>query len=746
MTSSLGLSGDLSRTSVAVGCVLALLALAMLGVELFRGSRRTKGTWLIGLSGVLGVLALLAAILRPVRVSSRATFVGPRVAVLLDASRSIDLPGYEGTRRATLEHVLGELRKRRGDLREALFAFGSGPPTPFAVDADGPEAAKFAVKPLSHSDLGAALESLAKAADERPLAIVVVSDGRLDRPAAEGTEAMTRTALGVLDVPVHTVALASSAPPDASIRSVKTAGAAVAHQPFSLRVEIGCDGGLSCGSIPVAAREYREHGPPTTLAAGTANVEAGSGIVELSLTLDRAGPRILEVEITAPKGDAVPANDKRFVSIDVARERVRVLHVAGRPTYDVRALRMWLKSDASVDVVAFFILRTPTDNVMASQDELALIPFPVDELFSEHLPSFDAVVLQDFNAQPYGLAKHLKSLARYVDKGGGLIMVGGPDAFVPGHYAGTPLADVLPVALPVEEADGVDLGSFVPRLTEAGRSAPALRPLRALLGDDWPEMSGANLVGDARSGTTVLLEHPTRKTKSGAPMPLLALGEHESGRTIALALDGSHRLSFSAFAANAAGRGHGAFWDAMLGWLMRDPRFEPAVVDLPETCIAGEETTLVLHPAVEASGEARLVVSRLGSGEVVRTVSADLPASADRVPVDVGRLDAGGYSVSVEIRRNGVQYPATKRDFACEQGGDEWADTRPDVERLERIAKATGGRSVRASEVASLPFPAATQVTTERKSSPILPPWAWTLSAAVLLGAHWFRRRASGLP
>src|SRR5204862_997075 len=115
----------------------------------------------------------------------------------------------------------------------------------------------------------------------------------------------------------------------------------------------------------------------------------------------------------------------------------------------------------SVDVVAFFILRTPSDDVMASQDELALIPFPVDELFSEHLPSFDAVVLQDFNAEPYGLSKHLKSLARYVDKGGGLIMVGGPDAFGPGHYGGTKLAEVLPVEIdPDRQARGAALSAF----------------------------------------------------------------------------------------------------------------------------------------------------------------------------------------------------------------------------------------------------------------------------------------------
>ena len=95
----------------------------------------------------------------------------------------------------------------------------------------------------------------------------------------------------------------------------------------------------------------------------------------------------------------------------MTRDRLRLLHVAGRPTYDVRALRMWLKSDESIDLVAFFILRTDEDNTETTDDsELALIPFPVDELFTEHLPSFDAVILQDIDAVTYKLARHLPAL------------------------------------------------------------------------------------------------------------------------------------------------------------------------------------------------------------------------------------------------------------------------------------------------------------------------------------------------
>ncbi|WP_437827373.1 glutamine amidotransferase [Sorangium sp. So ce1153] len=798
MTRSLAPSGDLSSPVVAVACVVAALSLVLLVLELFRARGRSGGAPVraaLGtiLTGALAVLGLLAAILRPVAVTSRGSLVGPKVVVLVDGSRSMDLPGLAGTRRDAADRALAELGKR-ADVRLSRYVFGEGAPAPAepagaaaaagegagatpapggsaaAAPAEGDAGAQasagaaapfVSARPHRRSDLSAALEALARAADERPSAFVVVSDGRLDRPGPDDTAAATRAALEGLDVPVHTVAVATEAVRDAGVRAVRTSGAAVAHQPLSLRIDIGCSGGLACDAVPVVARELREQGAPTTLATGTAHVdEGGVGTVELGVTLDRAGTRILEVAIQSPQGDELPENDVRYITLDVARDRIRVLHVAGRPTYDVRALRMWLKADASVDVVAFFILRTPGDEVNAASDELALIPFPVDELFSVHLSSFDAVVLQDFDAAPYGLTKHLPALAQYVDKGGGLIMVGGPNAFVQGNYARTRLARVLPVDLDIGRAPAVDLGAFVPRITAAGRAAPVLAPLLALIGDEMPEMPGTNVVGDPLPGATVLMTHPTRTTASGAPMPVLSLGEHESGRTIALTLDGSHRLLFSAFASSSAGRAHGAFWDALLGWLMRDPRFEPAAIEPRGGCLAGEETTLVLRPLAGQGGEARVTIARLGSGAVVRTLRARVGDGGEPVELAAGRFEPGGYAATVEIlpadgavaavgaddRGGGDQKRATtRRDFACERGGDEWADPRPDVARLEEIARATGGASVLPPGAGSLPLPAATQVAAERHVAPLLPPWAWTLAAAVALGAHWIVRRRGGL-
>jgi uncharacterized membrane protein len=513
-------------------------------------------------------------------------------------------------------------------------------------------------------------------------------------------------------------------------------------------VEIGCAGGLACDELTVTARELRDDGPPALLASGLAHVKDGKATVDLTVTMERAGARILEVAITPPSGDTIPENDRRLLTFDVARERVRVLHVAGRPTDDVRELRTWLKSDASLDVVAFFILRTRTDDTQTTSDrELALIPFPVHELFTEHLPSFDAVVLQDIDAVEYQLSQHLGSLAAYVKGGGGLIMVGGPNAFVRGGYAGTALGNVLPVTLDkTPGATAEDATGFVPHWTDQGRAAPLLQPLRAIAGEDLPQMPGANLLGDVRPGGVVLWTHPTRTTKSGAPMPVLAIGDEGDGRSIALGIDGLWLLKFSALGARTSGRGHGALWDGLLGWLMRDPRFEPAQLEI--ACTAGLPSTLRVHVLPLAQGAAieplTIDVAQIdrAGGAPIHLEGKRASPSDTTIDLPLPALPAGGYTARLRIGSGST----TRRDFACEAGGDEWADSRPDPERLRAIALATSGSFAQASDgPGAIKLPAPTVVSAERHVVPVAPPWAWSLAAAVLLGAHWFTRRRSGL-
>jgi uncharacterized membrane protein len=747
LATHLGASADLPPWAVIAACVMAAASFAMMLVEL---RRNAQGSGAIAASGLLAVAALLGAVLRPARVSARESTVGARVVVLADASRSMALPGDDGRpRHAARDEAITRLQKSGQSARLVVLGFGEDAATPLPDASQGPDASARA----PHSDLGAALRALAASPAERPAAVVVVSDGRLDDPPAGASEGSLRALADGLRIPIDTIATTRSVPADASIRRVSAAGAAVAHVPLPLRVEVGCAGALACDELTVSARELRADGPPAVLASGVVHTEDGKGTIDLAITLERAGTHIVEVAVEPPSGDVIPANDKRLVTFNVARERVRVLHVAGHPTNDVRALRQWLKSDASVDVVAFFILRTPTSDVRAGYNDLALIPFPVDELFKDHLPSFDAIVLQDFDAQPYGLEKYMENIRHYVRSGGGLVMVGGQNSFVAGGYAGTPLAEVLPVALDGSpRATSADTSPFVPQWTAQGRTAPLLAPLRDVAGDLLPEMPGANVLGDVQPGGVVLWTHPTLTTPSGARMPVLAIGDEGDGRSIALGVDGAWGFAFSELAAKTAGRGHGALWDGLLGWLMRDPRFEPAQIEIVGGCTAGLPSLMRAHLSASTSSPASassagpasrvvLDVTRIDEPSAPLHVERPQPQDATTLDLPLGPLEPGAYTARLKT----VDGATTRKDFACEAGGDEWADSRPDPQRLEAIAKATGGAFASAADAGLLPLPRPTVVNAERHVTPLAPAWAWSLSAAFFLGVHWLVRRRGGL-
>jgi len=714
---------------------LALASLAFLGFELRK--REGAAAWVL-LSGLLALLLVAAAVLRPARVNTRGVSVGAKVVVLVDESRRLLLPSEGKTRRELALRAADAVSKRLAGARVAVRGFGAGELRPLVV-ADA--LAHTSASELSdETDLSGALNALAQEPGERPKAVVVVSDGRFTRPGASSDDAALRELGASLGAPIHTVAVTEQAPRDASIRSIRTSGATVAHQALALTIEIGCGGGLNCGEIPVTARELRQGVEPFVLASGVAKMTGDTATVELSITLERAGARLVEVSIEPPEGDTIPENNGRILTFSVTRDRLRLLHVAGRPTYDVRALRMWLKSDESIDLIAFFILRTDEDNTETSEDsELALIPFPVDELFTEHLPSFDAVILQDIDAVTYKLARHLPALANYVRGGGGLIMVGGPSAFAGGGYARSPLESVLPVELRAGDQP-FDTADFVPRYTEAGRSAPVLRGLTELFADDLPTFTGSNTLGVARPNAITLWEHPDRRVGQSA-MPVLALGEAGDGRSIALGVDGTHALAFSEFADRAAGRAYGALWDGLVGWLMRDPRYEALRLELSGPCIAGLPASLRLVRLPGSTGDVSLQLTRLGPQRapvITKNVKNPAPGALE---LELGALEPGGYSASARVGAA----PPTRFDFACERGGPAWSDSRPDPERLARIAKLSGGHAVSLAQVGDLPVPDPIEVAAERSSVPLLPAWAWTLAASLALGAHWYARRRQGL-
>lgn len=736
--SSFRLSEDLGAWGQGAVILLGLSSLALLGWELTR--RKERRVWVL-LSGVLAVVTLCGAVLRPASSVFQGRKIPGVIFALVDASARMELPGDgERSRSELAARALESLRKNQPDARIEVREFSRG-----LLDSDpSSREEEFAVAMRTESDLLTTLEQLERAERARPAALVLLSDGRLTRPGAPTEpgfeESLERASAGQV---IHTVNLAPRIPRDRSLRSVGLTGSAIAHQAFRLELTVGCFPVETCEEVEVVVRELLEEQPPLELARGQAEGEEGIARLSLEVTLDRAGSRALQVELIAEKPDDVPENDVRILPIQVRRDRLRLLHVAGRPTYDVRALRRFLKSDESIDLISFFILRTQSDQVQAAQHELSLIPFPVDELFSDHLDSFDAVILQDIHAGRYRLDRHFRSIENYVLKGGGLILVGGPTGFSSGGYADSPVANVLPVHLD-SSGELISRKAFTPIYTESGRAAPVLGPLRATLGQELPSMSGSNVLGPAKEGALVLWQHPELSPagqSAGTKMPVLALGESGDGRSIAISVDGTHQLRFGELGAKTGGRAYADLWEGLLGWLMRDPRYESAQLRTVGSCRAGRDQLFLVDPVGAEGQDVSVTLERLGTSQAEPTRLEALEARADGTLRFLARqVRAGGYAAKVQVGAA----PPTRAVVACEEGGEAWSDSRPDAERLEAIAEVTGGQAVSDTSVGSLPQVQATRVTTSRSTEPLLPTWLWSALSVFFTSMHWILRRAFG--
>jgi hypothetical protein len=178
---------------------------------------------------------------------------------------------------------------------------------------------------------------------------------------------------------------------------------------------------------------------------------------------------------------------------------------------------------------------------------------------------------------------------------------------------------------------------------------------------------------------------------------------------------------------------------------MRDPRYEPVQIELVDACVAGEPLQVELRAlpglAPKEASKITVDVQQLdGSAKPLHREVATAPGEGG-ARLTFEAMPAGGYSARAKFGN----MTTVRRDFACEVGGQEWADPRPAPEHMRAIAEAAHGVSVSARDVKRIPFPEAKVLTTMRRELPLLPAWAWALAAATLAGAHWIVRRRTGL-
>ncbi|HET8733038.1 MAG TPA: glutamine amidotransferase [Anaeromyxobacteraceae bacterium] len=732
---SLFLSWRSVRTEPGVGRKLALIAL------------RTVAA--------LAVLALLA---EPALRVVQTTRVRNRLAVLVDRSRSMNFPvepGGESRVQAAARFVAGA-RPGLDALASEAAVEGWG----FARDAWPADLAALA-KPEpatgGATDVVGAIQAAAggSGAPGRRLAgVLLVTDGADNGALSGGLAGQARADLLALGVPVNVVAVGSDAPRDLAIERVAVDDFAFVRNTLTVEATLKARG---FGREDVKVLLKREG---QVVAQANVKLEPGqeSYVVPLSFAPDTTGTFVLTVSTPVLPGEAVVENNSRSFVLRVIRDRVRVLLVAGHPSWDERFLRGLLKQDPNVDLVSFFILRTAGDTP-GPQDQLSLIPFPVAEIFGSQLRTFDAVLFVDFAYLPYrtlDIERYLPGLRDYVRGGGAFAMVGGNQSFAQGHYAGTPVADVL--AVDPAEGLGMTAEPFRPRLTAEGRRHPitALVPGDAANEAAWaalPPLPGLNFTAPlpATEGARVLLEAPTLLS-GGRPAPVVAVREVGAGRTLAVTTDGSWYWGFVAAGDGQGGRAHQRFWNAALRWLVRDPSLAPLQVQPERPSVEpGEPVAFSVAvrgpdygPAPGAAVEGSLVAE---DGRVVGKARAKAGADGS-ARLEFAAPPPGAYRLQAQAEVTGAAVEKGAAAVAVRASGAEDADAAPRPELLRQVAEATGGTFTRLphSGLPELKLREPELVEVGRKrDEPLWNRW-WALAAlAGALTGEWLLRRRFGL-
>ena len=459
---------------------LALAAVAAAGAVLLalRGlrsePRRARRAVLVGLRAVAALLALFL-LAEPALELLQTARVRNRFAILLDASRSMNFPvERDGEPRAAaagafLSEHRAELERLSDRVDLEWYTFGAD-----VAPVDPAEAARGVPGRAGRTNLLGALDAIGSGAGgstRRLAGALVVSDGADNAALAEGAGPEARAKARALGVPVNAIAVGRSAPKDLAVERVAVDEFAFVRNTVTIDVALRARG-FSDEEVRLVLR--REG---AVVASATVRLERGRDryTVPLSFAPDETGTFVFTVAAPVFPGEAVAENNARSFVLRVIRDRVRVLLVAGRPSWDVRFLRGLLKQDPNVDLVSFFILRSNADDAGPQQD-LSLIPFPVAEIFGEQLRTFDAVVFVDFAYAPYRgleIERFLPALREYVRGGGALAMVGGEQSFGDGRYGETAIAEVLPVA-PIDGSTMAE-GELALRLTSDGKRHPVTR-------------------------------------------------------------------------------------------------------------------------------------------------------------------------------------------------------------------------------------------------------------------------------
>ena len=661
---------------------LAVVAVALVALALWRG---LSGWWI----RALGLAALLAALVNPALQEEDRAGLSDIVVLVVDESASQALGDRQAQTAAAVAAVEAEVA--------AL------PNTELRVHrlGDGEE------------DAGTlALTALAEALAEEPRArvagAILITDGRTHD-------------LGLvpsLPAPLQVLLTGREADWDRRLVVRNAPAFAIIGEEFVLDLRIEDIGAPPPGAgtevaltITVDAEESATYTVPL-------NTD-----LELPVTLPHGGANVLQFSVAPVEGELTDRNNATAIQVNGVRDRLRVLLVSGEPHAGERVWRNLLKSDASVDLVHFTILRPPEKQDGVPVDELSLIAFPTRELFIEKIEEFDLIIFDRYRMRGILPMSYIENVVNYVRGGGTVLVAAGPEYGAVDSLYRSPLAQILPVA---PTAQVVEEG-FRPALTDLGRRHPVTEGLE----DEAPEG------GWGRWFRAIEVEYLDGQILMTGPrdLPLLVLNRVDQGRVAVLASD--HAWLW--------GRGYEGggpqleLLRRLAHWMLKEPELEEETLT---ATVQGEAMTITRRSMLEEPPGPVTITGPDGAQTVLEMPQAS-PGKYETVwqapMLGLYRLEQGDLvrviAVGPAAPREFVETIASGVDLAplaeATQGGvTRIEDGLPDIRAVAEGRPAIGRGWIGIT-------PREAYVTTDVNVVALLPPWAWLLLAAGLAVLAW---------
>jgi hypothetical protein len=497
--------------------------------------------------------------------------------------------------------------------------------------------------------------ALADIPASRLAGVIAITDGQVhDAPAAMPD-----------NVPLHVLLAGAGEETDRRLRVLEAPSYGIVGQPVVLKIQID-DLGVPHPAATTALTLRRDGDAPVT-----ETVPIGRPYV-IELPILRAGPTLLSLQAEPLPGAVSRLNDHAALTVNGVRDRLRVLLISGEPHQGERTWRRLLKADPAVDLVHFTILRPPDKDDLTPLNELALIPFPVRELFQVKIRDFDLIILDRFQNGALLPPPYLQNIVDYVRGGGSLLLSVGPEFTGITSLAGSPIGAILPAR--VNDYAAVIEGKFRPMLTNLGARHPVTAGLEGA-NDPAKPNSQPSWGPWYRSIAATETEGETLMTaQDGAP--LLILNRVGEGR-VALLLSDQIWL----WARGHEGGGPQAeLLRRIAHWTMHEPALEENA----------------LTAAIEA-GQLRIDRRRFtppGSGEHESVTVTDPDGKTTTLPLT--RRGAGDSGATMPVSNQGGVFAVsdgTLTAFAAAPltNPREYADLRATATVLAPLVKASGG-------------------------------------------------------